>query len=245
MAEAEHRSFGKELNAWVQTIGIVIAAAWGVYTFVYTEIVMPRAAPVNITVDLGLKKVGGDKPAVKNPAKQLIPVEMRISAKNPSTREVYLLPSAWIAYGIRIEATGDKPPDEFQKPAALTAETGASNVERCASVSSGDIVAFGGLLPDTELKPNEVSTRTLIFYVPPNEYDSLDVRAYVPTVAKENAVSLEWNLEQKQNTITATMYRLDASGDRQEMKRDKDGSYSDEKIGLQQATSMAELSLWQ
>jgi hypothetical protein len=244
MADDGRRSFGQEINAWVQTIGIVLAAAWGVYTFFYTQIIVPKSAPVNITVDLSLKRIGTGDPNPINRAKRLIPVEMRISAKNPSSREIYLLPSAWIAWGLKVEANGSTTPEYFQKPAPINTQTGGNYLERHASVTASDVVAFGGLLIDTMLKPNEVSSRTLIFYVPPNEYDSLDVRAFIPTVAKGGAVDLEWKLDG--NTIAAVMYRLDAKGNnRGELKQDEGGGYSDSELGLQQATSMAELSLWQ
>src|SRR5438093_325085 len=101
MAEdnSKNRSFGESLNTWVQAIGIIIAACWGVYTFGYKEIMVPKSAPVNITLNLQLKKIGGA------PAKgDLVAVEMRASATNPSSRDIHLLPNAWIAYGIGITA---------------------------------------------------------------------------------------------------------------------------------------------
>src|SRR6266513_4802955 len=103
------RSLGERLNTWVQTIGILIAAAWGVYTFVHKEITAPRAAPVNISLDLQLKKLGANEPN-----KELVAVELKASATNPSTREIHLLPNLWTAYGINVVAA--KPNDsDFRK----------------------------------------------------------------------------------------------------------------------------------
>ena len=49
MGNNENPTFGKTLNTWVQTIGIIAAGAWGIYTFAFKEIVTPRSAPINIS----------------------------------------------------------------------------------------------------------------------------------------------------------------------------------------------------
>ena len=77
MANSGGRSIGQEVNAWVQTVGILIAAAWGVYTFVYKEMIEPKSAPINISVDLELKKVGAADVTKRGTKKRLIPVELR------------------------------------------------------------------------------------------------------------------------------------------------------------------------
>ena len=108
MARSSERTIGQEVNTWVQTFGILVAAAWGVYTFIYKEIVLPKSAPVNISVNLELKTIGPSNPQETEAKKQLIAVEMKVSATNPSPREVYLLPSIWFAYGYV-----DRPTDEI------------------------------------------------------------------------------------------------------------------------------------
>src|SRR5437763_12580581 len=106
------RSFEERLNTWVQILGILIAAGWGIWTFIYKEIKVPKSAPVNISLNLQLKKVE------TNPSRQgLTAVEMKISATNPSSREIYLLPNAWVAYGGHINS---------ENPAADQFETAAN-----------------------------------------------------------------------------------------------------------------------
>jgi hypothetical protein len=75
-------SFSKELNTWVQTVGILIAAVWGVYTFIFKEIWIPESAPVNVTVDLQLNKLGVSNSTDKSGSKQLMAVQMKLSAAN-------------------------------------------------------------------------------------------------------------------------------------------------------------------
>src|SRR5690349_16115704 len=41
----QKRTFAEQLNTWMQIAGILIAAVWGVYTFVFKEITTPKAAP--------------------------------------------------------------------------------------------------------------------------------------------------------------------------------------------------------
>jgi len=241
MAEAANRSLGQEINSWVQTIGILIAAAWGGWTFVYKEIVVPKSAPVNVTVDLELKKIGGGQSGDKK--NKLIPVQLRVSAKNPSSREIYLLPSVWMASGVKVtskeHALDDVP--------VVTSRNEESFSQRHAEVTESVIVAFGGLVEDDSLKPNEVTARTFIFYVPQNEYDYLDLATIVPTIAKKGAVDLEWKLNSQTGQLEPTWYRLDASGAREgTMKSDDVSAYSTaHKLELQRSIARATLLLSQ
>jgi hypothetical protein len=56
---------------------------------VYKEIFIPKTSPINITVDLDLKEVEPIQAGAKTSDK-LVPIELTISAKNPSTREIHL-----------------------------------------------------------------------------------------------------------------------------------------------------------
>jgi hypothetical protein len=240
MAEAAKRSLGQEINSWVQTIGIVIAAAWGAWTFVYKEIEVPKSAPVNVTVDLEVRKIGAGQPGEGK--KKLIPVELKVSAKNPSSREIYLLPSVWMASGVKV-ASKEHSLDDVQP---VTSHNEQSFSQRHAEVTESVIITFGGLVEDDSLKPNEVTARTFIFYVPQNEYDYLDLVTVIPTVAKRGAVDLEWKLGAR-GQLEPTWYRLDAKGAREGTINGEDVSaYSTaNKLELQRSIARATLSLWQ
>jgi hypothetical protein len=243
MEEGERKSIGRELNAWVQTVGILIAAAWGIYTFVYTQMIAPKSAPVNVTVDLGLKKVSAGRTGQKNPARDLVPVEMRVSARNPSSREIYLKPSVWMAVGVKV--TSANVPLDNEQP--IGTANGNAFDQRYASTSESTVIAFGGLLEDTSLKPNEVSGRTFIFFVPPNLYDYIDVVTVMPTTDRRGVIDMEWKLNASTAMMEPTYYRLDSKGQRQgELKQDEIYRYSAaRKLELQSAISRAQLSLWE
>ena len=242
MANSGERSFAQELNTWIQTIGIIIAACWGVYTFVYKEIMVPKSAPVNITLNLELKKIGTGLLKNKDRIRPLVPVELKVSAKNPSSREVYLLTGAWIAYGMKI--------DHFEEVQSFSVKDIVSEQnklwykERHSGVLKSTVVAFGGVFRDTSLKPDETTVRTLMFYLPPDEYDVLEVHLVMPTVGRKDAVEVEWKVDET-GALAPTMFRLAAEGERKKMERDRDGGYSDENLEMQMAHSSSVLSLWQ
>src|SRR3712207_7885051 len=61
--------FGMEtLNSAVQTLAIVLAGAWGVYTFVYEAKIAPGLAPPSVSVTSTLERVGqrGDLVAIRS-----------------------------------------------------------------------------------------------------------------------------------------------------------------------------------
>jgi len=230
------RTFGENLNTWVQTVGILIAAVWGFYTFVYKEIKLPKSAPVNITLNLQLKKIGTG--ATKG---DLTAVEMKCSATNPSSREIHLLPSAWIAYGMTITATSTDDSNFIKDAnAALIDSERISTVQRHAKNQKTSVVATGKLFDDTGLKPGETTGRTIIFYVHQNDYDLVDLTTVMPSVADVRGIELEWTLT-KESELHPTVYRVDKNGKRTPIG---DNDRLDKRLELQMARANVEISLW-
>jgi hypothetical protein len=254
MVNSRRLRFAKDANLWVQTIGILIAAGWGIYAFVYKEIMAPQSAPTNITVDLSLKKAVADNLSNKTQTHGLIPVEIKVSAKNPGPRTLYLLPSMWIVYGHKVEPSHGRRSVSEVGSSVVSRENPIPQVESFCVRLPGSVVASGGLLSDDFLKPGEVATRTFIIYVPRNEYDLLKLRAMMPTVAKEHLVELEWRLHQdskadQDSRMEGTMYQIFPGGDRKQIPKDeKTGKFLApelmKKVELQRAEPTAELSLW-
>lgn len=243
MTNSEHRTWTRELNTWVQTVGIVIASVWGVYTFVYKEVMIPRSAPINITLNLQLEQTGTK--GLKNAASKesLVAIAMKVVATNPSSRTVYLFPSAWIAYGLSVGVQSDDNAS-FQ---LLTAESLSSDninaAERHSKNDATTVVAVGHLLPDAYLRPSETAIRTVVFHVPLDKYDLVQVQTLMPTAANVSGIALSWEFD-KDETLKPVMYRVSPSGTRTPMPTDPDGGYSDARLELQMATSISQLSLW-
>jgi hypothetical protein len=231
-------SFAENCKDWVQTVGIIIAAIWGVYAFVYKEITAPRSAPVNITLDLQLKKVDAGAPQ-----HDLVAVEVKCSAKNPSSREIKLLPSAWIAYGSRIVGVKEDQIDfPHQASATLQDNGGMSPVLRHALREKISMVGTGLLFPDDGLKPGETTARTLVIYVPKNVYNQLDFVAVMPSSEDTKGIKAEWSLNNDEELVHE-MYRLDKKGQRLPTQLDENGSYLDKRLWAQKSTAYAAISL--
>jgi hypothetical protein len=238
--DSQKRSLGETVNTWVQIVGICIAALWGVYTFVFKEITLPKSAPVNITLNLQLKKIGTGSTKAN-----LTAVEMKISATNPSTREIHLLPSAWMASGVSISAAEKDETDFTQEAAgALRDSIDIYTVQRHAKQEKSSVVAVGLLFSDDALKPSETVARTIIFYVPRDHYDLLYVSAWMPSASDVSGIQLEWALNSQRGDLDETVYRLDKNGGRTPLPKDKAGNYSDKRLALQWETADSEISLW-
>jgi hypothetical protein len=135
----------------------------GGYTFFYKEIRTPKTAPINISTNLQLKKVGSG--VGKNP---LVAVEMRVSATNPSSRKVYLLPNAWIVRGYKVAYRESENSESFSKLAKTTLNArDGGYLERHSSVDASSALAVGELFTDKWLNQNETVARTIVLHIPP------------------------------------------------------------------------------
>lgn len=240
MSEVDKPDQIDRLNKIVQITAIAIAAIWGIYTFLYTQVLVPKSAPINITMGLELKKAAEPPQITKGAVPALLPVEVHVSAKNPSSREVYLLPNFWVAYGIKITPSAITE-DPFKQGLVISATTGTGSVQRHAKESAPTIVAYGRLLTDDVLKPNEGADRRMIFYVPPEEYDLIRVYTNVPTADKMGVLDVKYQIDEK-NGVQATTFRLGSKGSRTEIKPDADIDLY-KRYEFQSAHSEADLSL--
>jgi hypothetical protein len=233
----------------MQTIGILIAALWGIYAFIYKEVMAPQSAPTEVVLDLSLTKLITDKASHAVQTHGLIPVEIRVSAKNPSSRTLYLLPNIWTVYGYKVQPS-KRPratPERDSPSAAVSLTNLVTQTEFHCLRGPRSLVAYGGLLSDDSLKPGEVSSRTFIVYIPQNRYDLLRLEATMHTVTKPGSVQMEWRLSH--DSMKNTMYRLGPGGKRTQVERDKDGKFADhelmEEVELQRVEPATELSLWE
>jgi hypothetical protein len=262
MVNSYERSFGQKFNTWIQTFGIIIAAAWGVYTFIFKEIIIPKATPINITLSLQLHKIGEENIKIEG-EKSLIAIEMKVSATNPSSRTVYLLPNIWVAYGKKIVAINN---DSFNDRVADALQPDdydvhILSVERHSEIKSASMVAVGRLFIDNFLRPGEKALRTLIFHVPAKKYDLLEVFLMMPTVADYGLIELEWKLDDNQEgVIIDKIYSIETQcvwwtfcirktpGERKLVEKDKSGYFDFKnqifnKAEYQMQSSTGELSL--
>jgi len=101
------RRFLQFLNAkddqWIQSLTAILAVMgflWGAWTFIFKEVLTPAVAPVNISLDLEIKRL---KPEPTNEEKApgpgiAQPVLLRASAKNSSRKILTIRKTFWVAY---------------------------------------------------------------------------------------------------------------------------------------------------
>lgn len=241
MTGPQKRDWLETLKISMEIVGIVVASFWAYYTFRQEKVVIPASAPVNITMELGLKEVGGTSGKNKDEKSQegtLSAIEMRVSARNPSSRSVYLHLSQWTAEGLKIADPMVIENDAFkQKILDSVIKEDWNFEERYSKREMQEMVAGGSLFPDKVLQPNESVMRTLIFYIPRGQFDVIDVNVEIETSAVANIT-----VKKETNGDLVRYGPADSNGPPKQLAPDKDGNYED-RYKLQSAISRFQLSV--
>jgi hypothetical protein len=237
---AGRKSFSRVVNLWAQTIAIVAAGAWGVYVFVFEEFTKPAAVPINLTTEMSIHQAGTHAVASAGNA-PLLAIELDVTATNPSSRTVYVLPNYWIATGVRVASQSDQGWVGAANNAVAQRNPVAGG-EHYQIVSS-KAVALGSLISDTELMPNERTTRSYVFYVPASAYDFIDIESALPSVSQPNAADVSWRLDPATNVVSPTVFLID-HGHRRQLRLEEISRYSEHQPNLQMAVTRRQLSLW-
>jgi hypothetical protein len=218
---------------------------WGVLlgcaTFFYKDVLLPHAVPVNISLNLELKKISGPDPPAGSNGQSLIAIEMQLAATNPSSREIYLLPNVWIAYGYHAKGTSFEAAAFAERLNRSLSRHVARPAERYASTSDGVPLAGGTLLNDSRLKPNEKVVRKLVFYLPKNTYDAVEVWTAIPSTSKAGKLKVTWRLKGNE-MVPEVNYADKAKGP---VPKDTDGAFIDNRLELQESSSRVAMSLWE
>jgi len=241
MAEKRERTLGESLNTWLQIVGILVAAVWAAWTFVYKEIQVPQSAPINISMNLQLKKAG-----VGTGKAPMVALEMRISATNPSTRRVYLLPSLWTINGCKRTPSQFSDDESFGRFAVrvLNAHAGQST-ERYSSLDCSALVAAGDLFTDVWLNPGESVARTEILHIPSGRYDLVSADASMPTADVEVIGKWSYRYSWEDGGIVGELCRVNTNHECAPVAAKGERGYIDAGIGYQVAESQSEISLWE
>ena len=172
-AEPTASKFSVEtLNSAVQTLAIVLAGAWGVYTFVYEARIAPGLAPPSVSVTSRLERVGERD--------GMVAIRSTVTRSNVGQAEVRVLGLTYNVVGVKMRF-GD----------ASAAGTMSEEAPRSSAVSeakyydepeSGEVLLRHGVLFEgataspsapSDLNPGEAVSRDLIFYADPTRFDSI------------------------------------------------------------------------
>jgi hypothetical protein len=250
MAGEEKRSKSETVRLWTEAVGIPIAlAGLGLLQFWLKEVRWPEEVPVNLTADLSVKDAGFSSPGFEQQAgsePQLEAVELEVTARNPSSRPIYLLNNLWIAYGVKIGApnNGTWMEDTEKQLNGDHQIVGGKHYRPQHPVP----VAAGNIFTDNSLQPSEKIVRSFVFYVPRGTYDYIEVDIGLPTITSEMqghpeqaAAGVEYELRKDQSSYLPSVYLFNADGTH---KTDvKDGELKS--LGFQWALATRMLSLWQ
>lgn len=234
------KGFARVTNLWVQSIAIVVAGLWGVYVFVFEEFAKPATAPINLSTEISVHRAGV-RPVANSGEPPLLAIELDVTATNPSTRTVYVLPNYWIATGLRVSGQGDRA--WVQSANNAVAQRGPVASGEHYQIASSQAVAFGSLIPDSALMPNERATRSYVFYVPDGAYDLIDIQSALPSVSQPNSADVSWQLDPATGVVSPTVYLID-HGVRRQLRPEEVSSYGERPPNLQMVETRRQLSLW-
>ncbi len=165
------------LHEWVRTLGIIIAASWGVYTFIWKEIYVPSQAPASISLQISLTPIAVDGQSDRpQPSLQR---ELKVSATNASNRRLYLLSSFWELFPIHRQVL-----NRSTFPERAKGPFDAIHVERGAELQPYPTEAAGKLFVDDHINPGETIHRSVIVSLPSGSY-AAQVDVLVPVLTRE------------------------------------------------------------
>lgn len=161
------------VSGTAQTLAIIGAGAWGVYTFVYEAKIAPGLAPPSVSVRSALEKVG-EKGGV-------VAIRSTVTRTNVGQAEVRVLGLVYNVIGVRTRFV--------QAPAAarafaedLSGSSSVADAKYYDRPERGEVILRTGVLFEgatplpsspSSLNPGEAVSRDLIFYADPGRFDSI------------------------------------------------------------------------
>jgi len=156
-----------DVHEWSKTVALVVAALWGVYTFIWKDILVPSWAPASLVIEVKPRQEAFETKTGSGSTGPLR-VRLRVTATNPSSRTLYLLPSVWWATAMQRTETGPDRPFETAANAVLR-DLPVLQAERGQELVSTGVVATGRLFSDDQILPGETVSRDLSIPLPKND----------------------------------------------------------------------------
>lgn len=186
-----------EFHEWIRSGGILIAAAWGIYTFVWKDILVPSWQPAHINMEASLTLVTGRPADVDG---QEMTLEFR--GTNASSRRVYLLPNVWWLSGVERKPSSvlkTRGILSFLKEANQVLEAVPLNyAERSIARMPKELIAVGRLFDDNFIDPGAVVQRSVLVRIP-SGYEAAELNMVIPLLTRQpsgilNDRNLVWSV---------------------------------------------------
>lgn len=171
------------LHNWIQSIGIVVAATWGAYTFIWKEILVPEMAPASLSLQITVSPSRRLRPT-QAAGQANLELELEITASNTSSRNLYLLPSVWQLKGIRLQQNGEDPDFADRATEVLVLLGPQDRAERFAPAEPGRTLSTGWLFLDDVIHPGEKLSRNLLLRLPARRYQAASFDLLIPTLTR-------------------------------------------------------------
>jgi hypothetical protein len=169
----------------LQAIALLIAAAWGLYTFVYKEVIVPRNAPAALVVTPVLEAIGrrGD----------LVLARATFEMANHSDSKVYV-PAMWYSVrGLKLQQVEQEDStylrlnrENAQKPFPTA---------RVSQFTAADLVGSGKVSTEVEtwFEPGAEQRVEQLLYIPADRYDAAQLQVqYLITKDIHDVKEVRW-----------------------------------------------------
>ncbi|MCP9917650.1 hypothetical protein [Cyanobium sp. ATX 6F1] len=177
------------LHNWIQSVGIVVAATWGAYTFIWKEVLVPDMAPASLSLQIAVSPSRRLRPT-QTTGQANLELEVEITASNSSSRRLYLLPSVWQLKGIRLHQDGEDPAFAERATEVLILLGPQDRAERFAPSDPGRTLSTGWLFLDDVIHPGEKLSRNLLLRLPAKSFEAASFDLLIPTLTQPPKPSL-------------------------------------------------------
>jgi len=174
------------VHEWIRSGAVLIAAVWGVYTFIYKDIYVPSQQPAYLNLEASLKPVP-DRPT---PAAGLETL-LEIKVTNASSRRVFLLANIWTLRGINITPrTRPRVDREFiQESNVVLKDDPVLHKELGVDRFTGKLIAIGRLLGDDFIDPGNTKNRSILVNIPTGT-SAVELSVIMPLLSKQPQATL-------------------------------------------------------
>jgi len=226
---------GRDLREWTSLAVLLSGAILAIYTFVYRDVLKPAARPTALDVTVTLAHVG------HTTTQDLI--QLRLLARNPTDRRVYI-PALWyVVYGEKLTPTDTARFATTASQAPLQSITARGTDLSLVEVAATGRILSGGSWYD----PLDKTADEYLFAIPASKYDFLEVRAWYIQVKDTVGLSTTRWTQLPDGQWTAELQLRGSSPDSLEVFAPKTNSRHaqwERRSGASENWAIATLPLW-
>jgi hypothetical protein len=187
----------------LQAVALLIAAAWGLYTFVYKEVIVPRDRPAALVVTPVLEAIGRRG--------NIVFAKATFEMVNRSDSKVYV-PAMWYSVrGLKLEEV-DQTDSAYLNATAKSAQEPFPTA-RFSQFTVADLVASGKVSTEVEtwFEPGAEQRVEQLLYIPADRYDAAQLMVqYLITKDVHDVKSVQWRTSEQGDLEPRLVYSQDS-----------------------------------